>query len=344
MSCSYIERFLEEDGSVTGDESNDPGVSDDPIPATLGRVAGKYSFLVINEGNAAGSLSSVFVCALDSTGDCSASFLQIPFASYINNGSSYYTLASLYSGTYAAAVADGVNADTARVKAIEALRSVIVSAMRIQVDYYVCFTPSGLSNVAHELGGIKVVVPFAMTLSNGVVLSPGERTVDGNSVGALVTYSGFSSASQNDIYKIIYAALVSQARSVISNSNISLFAIEMRGNCVTDLPSSSGEDVFFLRKLLSAPSESVRFSGVPSQGCGIPTGFVYVINRSGACSQISSFLALYTNEDFSSFFDPDKVLTDVDNRVVDNLYATSMTAPPVYSMPAIVSGILQLTV
>ena len=339
-SCSFLDKLMD-NGQEAENTDNDPA-GDPAAPKTLTRRPGVYTFMVINETASAGSLSSLFICALDATESGSASFLQINPGTYINNGGEYATLGALYSGVYSKAAADGINTDSARIKAIEALRGAISSLMSIPVDYYVCMDPDRISEIASYLGGINVTIPFSLSLSDGSSLSAGTHTV-GSSLGALVTYSGFSASSALDIYKLAYAGIIDKARSEITSANISLFAMAMRKNVITDLPYSSGEDIFFIRKLLAVSSNDVCFTGASSQGCGISSGFVYVVHRSLFCDQIKDFLKVYDDPDFSALFDADQKLNDSTNVVVNTIYLAGGNLPVVYSLAAIKSGMLNLS-
>ena len=337
-SSSYL------DGVFKRDENNpDQTTAPDDTPAvpdTLTRRAGKYSILVVNEGSSAGSLSALFICVIDPSGDGSAKFLQIPAATYVNG--TYLTFAAQYSGSYNAALFDGCSSEMAREKAISAVRSLIVTNLCIPVDYYLCMTPDQLSGVAETFGGISADVPFTMALPGGGVLEPGRQDIKGSAVGDFATYSGFSAASAINVYKVIYASLITKARAVTSNDNIALLAAELRYNTTTDIPSSSGEDIFLIRKLITPESGDITFTDLAAQSCAIDIGVAYVIYRDTAYEQIKNYLEMYENNDFSSFFDKDGSMNKKSTQTINTIYTTKGETPAIYSVSQITEGIISL--
>lgn len=336
-SSSYFDGVFERD-------KNNPNVTtgdDAPaVPETLTRKAGKYSILVVNEGSSAGTLSALFICVIDPSGNGSVKFLQIPAATFVNG--TYLTFASQYSGSYNAALFDGSSTGTAREKAIASIRSLIVTNLCIPVDYYLCMTPGQLSGVADTFGGISADVPFTMALQGASTLMPGRQNISGSAVGAFATFNGFSDASAINVYKVVFASLITKARALISNDNIALLAAELRYNTTTDIPTSSGEDIFLIRKLISPESADITFTDLAAQSCAIDTGLAYVIYRDTAYNQIKDHLGMFENDDFSKLFDKDGKLNKSSTQIINMIYTTKGETPAVYSIYQISEGIISL--
>lgn len=332
------------DGLLKRDKNNpDQTTTADTAPAvpeTLTRKAGKYSILVVNEGSAAGTLSALFVCVIDPSGDGSVKFLQIPAATYVNG--TYLTFAAQYSGSYNAALFDGSSSDTAREKAIYSIRSLIVTNLCIPIDYYLCMTPDQLSGVADTFGGVSADVPFSMVLPGAGTLSPGRQDIKGSAVGAFATFSGFSEVSAINVYKVIFASLITKARAVVSNDNIALLAAELRYNTTTDIPSSAGEDIFLIRKLISPESADITFTDLAAQSCAIDTGLAYVIHRETSYEQIRDYLGMYENNDFSKFFDKNGSMNKSSTQLINIIYTTKGEMPAVYTVFQVSEGIISL--
>lgn len=312
------------------------------IPETLTRKAGKYSILVVNEGVNAGTLSALFICVIDPAGEGSAKFLQIPAATYING--SYLTFAAQYSGSYNAALFDGSSSDTARERAISAIRSLIVTNLCIPVDYYLCMTPDQLSGVAGTFGGISADVPFTMALPGSGMLSPGKQTIKASDVGAFATHSAFSDTAAMNVYKVIYSSFIIKARSTVSNDNIALLAAELRYNTTTDIPASSGEDIFLIRKLISPESGNITFTDLSAKSCAIDIGLAYVIHRETSYEQIRDYLSMYENSEFSKFYDADGSMNKSSTQVINMIYTSKDVTPAVYSVYQISDGAISLAV
>ena len=337
-SSSYLDGVFKRDKNnpdqtTTADETP-------VVPETLTRRAGKYSILVVNEGSTAGTLSALFVCVIDTTDNGSVKFLQIPAATYVNG--SYLTFAAQYYGSYNAALFDGSSSDMAREKAISAVRSLIVTNLCIPVDYYLCMTPDQLSGVAETFGGISADVPFTMALPKAGTLNPGEQKIKGSAVGEFATYNGFSEISAINVYKVIYASLITKARAVISNDNIALLAAELRYNTTTDIPASSGEDIFLIRKLITPESSDITFTDLAAQSCAIDIGVACVIYRDTAYEQVKNYLEMYENTDFSKFFDKDGSMNKKSTQMINTIYTAKGETPAVYSLNQISEGIISL--
>ena len=335
-SCSFFKGVFKSDN---GEETGTGGTSGPvDVPETVDRAPGVYSFLILNEGQTEGTLASIFLLALNSTESGGASFLQIPIRTYISGGS----FASIYSASYSAAVTDGNNTDIAREKAIAAVKNAVVSKMCIGVDYHICFTYDGFIDAIDSIGGVTVDVPFVVP-SGKSAISSGRQTLDGVSAASLVSYSGFSVASQIDVFKVVLGAYIARAKQTVTSSNLSLFVLELRNSSVTDVPYNAGEDIFFMRKLLYSSSDSVRFSTVASQSIAISTGLAHVVYKSALCSQIIEFLALYSVPDISDKFDPGEDLNDKTNAMINTIYNSAGTVPAVFDLTAVAGGAIALT-
>ena len=326
-SSSYFEGVFKRDKDNPVQTTSDNTTPD--VPETLTRKAGKYSVLVVNEGESAGTLSALFICVIDTSGSGSVKFLQIPAETYVNG--SFLTFAAQYSGSYGKAWFDGSSSELAREKAISDVRSLIVTNLCIPVDYYLCITPAQLSGIAGTFNGISADVPFAMALKSGT-LNQGEQVLKGSAVGEFATYSGFSASSAINVYKVIYTSLITKARTLISSDNIALLAAELRYNTTTDIPASSGEDIFLIRKLISPDSGSITFTDLSAQSCAIDAGLAFVVNRDTAYEQIKNHLDMYESTDFSSFFDKDGNLNKKSNETINRIYTAKGKTPTVYSL------------
>lgn len=336
-SCQKIKEAFDSGETGTTAASENKG-SDPAIPVSLTRKAGKFTFLLINEGQREGELASMFVVALDVTDDSSASFLQIPARTYISGGS----LASIYSSSFSAAVSDGTNPGIAREKAVAALRSALSSKMCIRVDYYICFTPEGLAGAIDSLAGITVDVPFVIPGPNNGSITAGRRELTGAEVTYYASYSGYSPASALDAYKIIYAAAISKAREIISSSNLALFVLELRNSCMTDVPFNAGEDIFYMRKLLSSDSADIRFTSLATQTYAISTGLSEIVYKAAVCSQIQDFLDIYSAGNVADEFDINEDMNDKSNSMINTIYRLQGSIPAVFDLTAVSGGAIKL--
>ncbi len=341
VSCSLLDIFDLGGASGTQTTTAKTDNSSNNTPVSIAKKSGVYTILFLNEGGTEGSLSSLFICSIDTAEDYGVSFLQIPIKTYVNNA--YTTIAGVYSGNYNSSLSDGNTADRARESAILAVKSIIESHFCVYVDYYLWSNPSRLGVLCEKIGGVDINVPYSMLLSNGETLMPGVQSLSGGTMAAFLSYSGFSDAVLMNVYKVLISTIYTKIKAEVTNDRVSLFVIEVRNCVVTDIPSSGGEDIFFTRKLISTESDGVKFTQASTQSCAVSSGVVEVIRRSSAVKLINDFLHVYAVEFTADMFDPDKMFTDDNNQLVSIIYTGSGSDAPVYTAANIKDGQLTLT-
>ena len=341
-SCAELTEFLEAGSNKDQDGIDDSNSQNtDDTPVTVEKKGGVYTVLIVTESKTPGTLASVFVCSFDTVESKTVSFLQIPLRIYTNN--EYVTVGNTYSQTYGKAVNDGDTAERARDKGINALASLIEKHFCIYVDYYLYTDPARIGSLVEKLGGIEFNLPYTLALSNGETLIAGKQTLSGAQTELLMSYPNFSENAVMNLHKAIVSAIYAKAKANISNEMVSLFVMEIRSTLVTDIPSKNGEDIFFVRQLITCSSASVRFTEFSTQPCAVAFGMVEIINKAGALELINSFLGLYKEGLKDSELDAQGVLTDAGNQAVNTIYSAGKKTERIYTSSDIDGGSLPMT-
>lgn len=312
-------------------DDDDQGLTELTLPP---RVKETYTFLIMSEAAEASVLDHVMLISFN-TAAPSIAALQIPTDLYLRMAEQ--SLEGLFQKRYESAVEEGLTVKEAVASASEAVMSVLSSGFNSTIDYYVNFSSAQLSGLVNTLGGVELTVPFTM---GG--LTAGKKTLNGNQVIEYLSFDDYSNMPQThmDARKNFVAALHERARTTVDSEILSLFVMDLRTQMTTNIPSDSGEDIFFVRKWLQTAPEDFKIANIATQQVLIgstPCRFMY---ESNALVQMNELLAIYEEDMTAELFDPQHVFIDYSSDVAKAVYDGATSRQPIYTVKQLLDGAL----
>lgn len=325
--------FLPDNGTTTAD----PGESEDPAGRlNLPRRPNQITILIAMEGSGAGSLSTLSLLCIDDSGEPEISVLQIPTNLYTRSGG---TLGGYYESVYNRSASDGSNAENSVETAMRSLKSLLQTALLVQIDFTVHITGSQLAEIVDTVGGAQLDLPRVMNL-DGHNVQAGRQILTGAEVVDLRAYTGFSESFYNNLVmgKQLITSIIGSLKSNIDKDILSLCVRDLRASMLTDIPTAGGSDVFLVRRLIETSFASVSFSVLAGE---LSSG-VWVLCRETAVDQLNSFVDLYTEPLSVDDFDADSDFCDPADSFMIAIYESSSALPAVYTGEQIRNGELRI--
>lgn len=336
-SCAVLDKINSNIEETHTDETTKLP-SSDPVPTVKYKRSDlKYTFLTVVEGETEGTPAQISYSVFD-TGNNSLTSLMIPLNTFISTSNG--NLGAEVQANYVSKKAEGKTA--AGAYACEMLMERLENDLLLPCDYYIYFDKTSLSDLVNELGGVKVDIPFDMSLFDGVVLKKGENTLDGDSFWKVMCYGSYKAGSELDASKLLWASVFYELKEHVSSDTISLFMLNIRGNLLTNVPKTNGVDVFFLRKLLSLDGELYNFASADVKIITEGTKNISVVCKNAFVQKINSFLALYETEVNANDFDSELRFCDNTSAVISAAYNSASAQTLAVTADAIRSGMLNI--
>lgn len=322
--------FKEETAAVDDTLQQEPEIE---MPT---RTKENYTILILTEAVEKAKLDNAMLVSFN-TAKPSISILQLPTDLYLHI--SELSMEGLFKQRYDDSVSDGHSDKEAAADAAEAVVDVLSSGFYTPIDYYINFSSAQLAELVNVLGGVKLNLPFAIGS-----LAMGTQMLSGSQALEFLAFDGYSEMPDTymDARKLLTAAIFEQARETVEADMLSLFVMELRAAMTTDIPSSGGEDIFFVRKWLQTEPAEVKIASASTQAVYISSASCRVLLKSNTLTQMNELLGLYEEELTPEQFDPRHVFVDNSSDVSRAVYNSSASLPTTYTARQLLDGTLVL--
>ena len=298
-----------------------------PLPDREGRT---YVVLLTTQLESDGMLSTVSLLTFQ-TAEESIHWLALPSALYIRSAGN--TLEGSYQRAYQTELSKesgtGVSATQAGVQTV---RELLETGLAIPIDYSI--------NLDKEQFGalLSTLQELPMTLyeaSGG--LEAGEYTLSAQDAISFLRYDQYDEPTDGQLTarRYLTAALRQRAVEMLDMDKLSLHAMELRGEMTTDIPSDSGQDVFFLRRFLTAKNDDFALTYVGTQSVFYHNARYRVLSKENTRRQINEQMCVYEKDLGEAHFDPSGVFWDPSSRVMQTVYSSAPMMPALYTLTAI---------
>ncbi len=335
VGCGVITQKLD---SIFKTETDSPSdnLVDELEQSMPDRAKETYTLLILTECGEASVLDHAMLVSFN-TSTPTISALQLPTDLYLHVAEQ--SVQGVFGKQYETSVKDGRTAKEAAADAAIAVKDILASGFHMPIDYYINFSAEQLSALINTLGGVELTVPFTMGS-----LKAGKQTLSGSQTIDFLGYDSFSNMPQTymDARKLVTAAIYDKARESVESEMLSLFVMELRSEMTTNIPSSGGEDIFFVRKWLQTEPESFQISNVSTQVVYISSSSCRILVKSNTLKQMNELLKVYQEELTDAQFDPRYVFIDYSSDVAKAVYNSSAALPATYTAAQLTEGALVL--
>ena len=275
----------------------------------------KYTFLTVVEGFEEGAPAQISYAVFDTKANTLSS-MQIPVNTFINGANK--TLGDDFKARYTSKSSEG--RDVAVKYAVESLMAKLKDDLMLVCDYYIYFDKTSMSDLANNLEGVEVQVPFEMRFTDGTLIRSGKTELKNDQLWKVMSYNSYAFGSELNAAKMLFASTFYRMREAVTPELISLFIMNVRSNLYTNIPKTNGVDVFFFRKLISLDVESYKFSSADTQYVVEGNSQIAVICKDALLKKINSFLAIYENEIEIADFDQGLAFCDTSSMIISGAY------------------------
>ncbi|MBQ8382964.1 MAG: hypothetical protein IJX47_07165 [Clostridia bacterium] len=324
--CGKVTEVLDEhfpEESVT--EDADPLI--DPLPDRVGRT---YVILLTTELESDSALSTVSLLTFD-TADESIHWLELPSALYVRAAGN--TLDGVFGRAYQTELASesGTSVSAANA-AVSAVRSLLEKGFSITVDYSVNLDREQFTDFVGTLGGVPLTL--SQTLGG---LDAGEYTLNAQNAISFLTYDQYNDPTEGQFSarRAFTAALRQRAVEKLALDQLSLYTMELRGEMTTDIPSTGGQDMFFLRRFLVTDNDDFTVTNISTQSVYYNNARYRVLVKDNTLRQLNQQMRVYQKDVETAQFDPSGVFVDPSNQIMQSVYASSTALPTVYTLTAL---------
>lgn len=327
-----LDGFFKEE-TTTADDS----LQSEPEIEMPARTKENYTILIMTEAEEEAKLDNAMLISFN-TASPSISILQLPTDLYLNV--SELTVEGLFKKRYDDSIADGHTEEEAAADASEAVADVLSDGFYTPVDYYINFSSAQLAGLINTLGGVKMNLPFA--IGN---LAMGTQTLSGSEALEFLAFDSYTDMPESymDARKLLTAAIFERATEAVEADMLSLFVMELRSTMTTNIPSSGGEDIFFVRKWLQTDPTDLQIASLSTQAVYIASASCRVLLKGNTLTQMNELLGLYEEELTLEQLDPQRVFVDYSSDVSKAVYNSSAELPKTYTARQLLDGSLILS-
>lgn len=317
-----LDEHFPEDPTLQEDDQNT-----DPLPDREGRT---YVVLLTTQLESNSALSTVSLLTFQTAKE-SIHWLEFPAALYIRSAGN--TLEGSFQRAYQTELTNesgtGVSATNA---GISAVRSLLETGLSIPIDYSINLDKEQFTALCATLQDI----PMTLYESLGG-LEAGEHILSAQDAISFLTYNQYSEPTEGQLAarRCLIAALRKRAVEMLDKEKLSLHAMEIRGEMTTDIPTKGGEDVFFLRRFLTAKNDDVTLTHISTQSVFYHNARYRVLSKENTRLQINEQMCVYKKDLSASQFDPSGVFWDPSSRVMQTVYSSAPMLPELYTLTAI---------
>lgn len=291
----------------------------------LSELANKnnYTFLVCGIDDAAENTDAIIVFDYDLRSN-SASFIQIPRDTYINADCKVKKINSIYPTLR--------NKGSSKEAAMNELCLEISQVIGKNIDGYVGYTTAALGRIIDIIGGIDIVIPSGLSISdedgqNNINLKEGNNHLSGEDAVRFVRYrSGYSlgDLGRIDAQKLFLSAFVDKLKSSINFSTAMKLALNDKDGIITN---SRAMDVLNIGlKIRGRLSQvSLSYSTLPGTARECMGKWFYFINKNASIQMLDALGFKAEGE-----FDKNMKLLSSD-KGFENLYFDTKVSWKIYS-------------
>ena len=322
--CAQIRAELDQRfPEATTTEKAEPTV-ENPLPE---RVRRTYTVLLTTQLEEGEQLSGLSLLTFD-TEHNRIHWLEFPVDLFIHAAGN--DLKGHYANAYRAElIKEGGSERSALRAGVDALRKLISTGFNLPIDYFINLDDRQFTDLVKTIGNIPMTLPKTM---GG--LADGKHTLTAKSAISFLTYSRYTNPVNEKMEAHIQfaSAFWQQARTFITAENLSLISMEIRGMMTTDIPNTSGEDMFFLRRFLNAAPDDFALTYITTRSVYSGGGQIHVLVKDNALCQLNEQMQVYEEALTEEQFDPRGVFVDLANQLVSTIYHTSVPLPPLSTM------------
>lgn len=302
----------------------------EPLPDRERRT---YVVLLTTQLESNSTLSTVSLLTFQ-TATNSIHWLELPTALYVRAAGN--TLGGIFSRAYQSELdSESGTQFSATGAAINALRDLLDTGFSISIDYSVNLDQQQFASFMKYLQNIPVKLPVAM---GG--LSAGEHTLDSKAATDFLLYDQYEDPAEGQFEARRYfaASLRQQAEKVINQDRLSLAAMDLRERMTTDIPSSGGQDIFFLRRFLKTEGGVFQFTNISTRSI-YSGGIQYrVLIKDNTRRQLNLQMSVYQDEVTAEQFDPRGLFVDPADQIIYAVYSSTSVLPRVYTLTELLSA------
>ena len=282
-----------------------------------------YTFLVCGIDDAAENTDAIIVFDYDLRNN-SASFIQIPRDTYINADCKVKKINSIYPTL--------LNKGSSKEDAMNELCLEISQVIGKKIDGYVGYTTGALARIIDIIGGIDIVIPSGVSVSdedgnNHINLREGNNHLSGEDAVRFVRYrSGYSlgDLGRIDAQKLFLSAFVKKLKSSINFTTAMKLALNDKDGIITN---SRAMDVLNIGlKIRGRLSQvNLRYSNLPGMAKETSGKWYYFVNKNASVQMLD---ALGFNSE-GGFDKKTKLLSS--DKGFENLYFDTKVSWKIYS-------------
>ncbi len=295
-----------------------------PLPDRTGRT---YTVLLTTQLTTDDALTTVSMLTFQ-TADESIHWLELPADLYVRVAGN--TLAGCYRRAYQTELSSPTGTGVSATQAgIEAVRDLLNTGYSIQIDYTVNLDREQFADLFGTLGNLP------MTLYRPLGgLTAGEYTLTAQKAISYLTYADYNDGTQGqfEARMQLVAALRGQFVRVVRPDQLSLITAEIRAAMTTDIPGAEGEDMFFLRRFITAKEENFTVTHISTQSVYHNGERYRVMLKENALRQLNEQMEIYQKDLTAAQFDPSGVFVDPSSQIMQSVYASKTTLPGLYTL------------
>lgn len=322
--CARIEDELDQRFPEPPAQEETPAQVEDELP---GRTKRTYTVLLTTQLKNSDRLTGISLLTLH-TADGKIHWLEIPVDLFVHAAGD--SLQGHYANAYRMELVKEGSTSLAATKAgVAAIRDILRIGFQVSIDYSVNLDDGQFSDL------VKVVGNVPMSLSESIGgLGAGDHTLGASAAMDFLTYDRYKDPIEGQLTAHIHfaAAFWQQMRTKVTVENLSLFSVEVRGMMTTDIPSTGGEDIFFLRKFLRAEPADFAITHLSTQSVFFNGKQMVVMLKANALRQLNEQMLVYEEELASQQFDPSGVFVDHANQMVATVYNNAAPLPTLHTM------------
>lgn len=348
-SCAKLEEFF--GGEDTDEDTDGTGNTGALIGEIDPRVPGVYNFLMVSEGEKAGSALAFTVFQM-SLSETSLSIFQIPKNLFVSDANAK-SLEEIYKKEYDRISALGLTLGECELGGAKAVSACLEANLSLPIDYHMVLSKDAFVNYIDLIDGVEMNLPFDFTTDEGKTYSAGVRTLEGEAAFNFASYGFFADQkSQLNAMREVFAGIHKKLTAELSSENISIHMVQAKPLLSTDLPTKDGYDIFFLRKLIAVTPAAWSVTELCTYPASVASGNYEVIRYSTALEQLNTFLSIYKDPvkastdaigESDKVFDPEGKFNDPSQMIINTIYKSSTALPTVYTAEEVYTGKLEIS-
>ena len=325
--CGSVTQFLDE--NFPENISAEKDSQDSALPDREGRT---YVVLVTTQLESDGALSTVSLVTFQPATE-SIHWLELPAALFVRSAGN--TLEGSYQRAYQSEISQNSGTGVSATKAgVATVRALLETGLSIPIDYSINLDKEQFSALTATLQGIPMMLYEPL---GG--LEAGLHHLSGDSAISFMTYNQYSEPTDGQLAarRSLIAALRQRAAEILDMQKLSIHAMEIRSEMTTDIPNKDGQDMFFLRRFLTAKNEDFTLTHVGTQSVFYQNARYRVLIKENLRQQINEQMCVYEKELDAELLDRSSIFLDPSSRVMQTVYASAPALPPLYTLASILT-------